>query len=137
METTRTDTTSTGLRSLVEQLEDARQFHKVSAQHSTGDQREHHAARSLAYVGMLLEIRRWELRHIPSAKPWYGDTLDEADGGNGDGYAALMERIYRIHSAGPPLRNVITTQATTSATGDPGDGVAMDGRQRAGSMRAA
>lgn len=118
------------LCTLVEQLEDARQFHAGAARQSDGFRRECHRERSRAYATMLSEIRAWESRKRRfSATHGSGASCD--DPGvmyPDDTYAALLDRVYRIHSSAAPAGQ--TTHART--TGVTTDGLARDGRRCAG-----
>jgi hypothetical protein len=89
------------LCTLVEQLEDARQFHEGAARRSAGFQRECHSERSRAYATMLSEIRDWESRkRRPSDRQGSHAAVDApGDILTDDSYAALLERVYRIHSS--------------------------------------
>lgn len=124
------DAIPSNLCTLVEQLEDARQFHDGAARHAYGPYRERHSARALIYAAMLSEIRDWESRKRQAAA-----TEDFASAGDDrchawldDSYASLLERVYRIHSAVAPAWQAIRARAAGDATED---GSAMDGRRRA------
>lgn len=118
---------------LTEQLEDDCQFHDVAAQQETGERRERHRDRSLAYAAMLSQITKWELRNDPPDESLDSDAVA---GGLGhdtchtDGYAALLERICCIHRAAIPARQTIRIRAANDAT----DGTARDDRRHAGEL---
>lgn len=119
------DAIPSNLCTLVEQLEDARQFHDGAARQSDGLYRERHSARSLAYATMLSEIRDWESRKRQPASA--GDSafgFDPAPLPHDDSYAALLERVYRIHSSVGPVGPTIRVCATA----------AMDGRRAGASL---
>ena len=108
------DAIPSNLCTLVEQLEDARQFHDGAARQSDGLYRERHSARSLAYAMMLSEIRDWELRKRQSGARQASDTaeLDSLLLSRGDSYAALLERVYRIHSSVGTVGKTIHVRTT-------------------------
>ncbi|MGH8216262.1 MAG: hypothetical protein ACREPZ_11295 [Rhodanobacteraceae bacterium] len=128
------DAIPSNLCTLVEQLEDARQFHDGAARRSASFQRDCHSERSRAYATMLSEIRDWESRRRQSVlKP--RDFLDTGDSGRAlldDSYAALLERVYRIHSSVAPTRRTIGASAAGAVIG----GSAVDGRWHAGESMA-
>jgi hypothetical protein len=118
------------LCTLVEQLEDARQFHEGAALRSAGFQRECHSERSRAYATMLSEIRDWESRkRRPSNGPDFHAAVDApGDILTDDSYAALLERVYRIHSSVASHRRAIGLTAGAVAMGN----MAAHGRPREG-----
>lgn len=124
------DTIPANLCTLIEQLEDARQFHGCAARQSAGEPRERHRARSQAYAAMVSEIRKWERRSNESCEPRRPvamvDGLDPAH--HDESYAALLERVYRMHRAVAPVAQAIRIRAADDAM----DGEARDGRRRAG-----
>jgi hypothetical protein len=101
---------------LVEQLEDAREFHDGAARQSEGPYRERHCARSLAYAMMLSEIRAWESRkRQPGNRQAFGiAALDRPSLPPDDSYAALLERVYSIHSSVAPVGQAIGFRAATA-----------------------
>jgi hypothetical protein len=119
------------LCTLVEQLEDARQFHEGAARLSAGFQRECHSERSRAYATMLSEIRDWESRKRRHSHGQDFHAASDAPGGllADDSYAALLERVYRIHSSAAPHRQAIGIGAgamgNMAAHGRPGEGEPM------------
>lgn len=121
------DAIPSNLCTLVEQLEDARQFHDGAARQSDGLYRERHSARSLAYAMMLSEIRDWESRKRQPGTRQASDIadLDSVLLSRDDSYAALLERVYRIHSSAGTAGKTIHVRATS----------ALDGR-RAGTLYA-
>lgn len=121
------DVIPSNLCTLVEQLEDARQFHDGAARQSDGPYRERHSARSLAYAMMLSEIRDWESRKRQSGIRQASDIADPDPIflSHDDSYAALLERVYRIHSSVGAVGKTIHVRATS----------ALDGR-RAGTLYA-
>lgn len=123
------DATPANLGTLIEQLEDAQRFHMDAAQQSVGDVRERHLARSWTYSAMLAEIADWQSRGDPAIVP--ADKRQEriAPAQRPDGYAALLERIYRIHGAAAPA----TRPTSMHAPGGAASGVAANGGRRAGS----
>ena len=102
------------LCTLVEQLVDARQFDEGAARQSAGFQRECHGERSRAYAWMLSEIRDWEFRtRRPREAQGFRATGDAPDTVlTDDSYAALLERVYRIHSSVAPSRQAIGMRAS-------------------------
>lgn len=112
---------------LVEQLEDAREFHDGAARQSDGLFRERHSARSLAYAMMLSEIRAWEsCKREPGIRQGRGiPRLDPDPPSRDDSYAALLERVYRIHSSLAPVGQAIRVATAT----------VMDGRGAGSSLR--
>lgn len=115
---------------LIEQLEDARQFHELAAEVSDGGQHQLHHEQAQGYAAMLSEIRRWESRasecdeSTGSSVTWKG--LGHAD--PVESYAALLDRVYRIHLAVAPDKTSIRIRAAVDTT----DGQARDGLRRAG-----
>ena len=112
------DAIPSNLCTLVEQLEDARQFHDGAAQ-SDGPYRERHSARSHAYSMMLSEIRDWESRKRRSRTrqvPGVAD-LDPILLSHDDSYAALLERVYRIHSSVGAVGKTVHVHATSALDG--------------------
>lgn len=109
------DAIPSNLCTLVEQLEDAREFHDGAARQSNGLFRERHSARSLAYAMMLSEIRDWESRkRRPGDRQGYGiPGLDPVPPSHDDSYAALLERVYRIHSSVGPVGETIRVRPAT------------------------
>jgi hypothetical protein len=124
------DTIPANLCTLIEQLEDARQFHGHAARQSAGERREHHRAKSQAYAAMVSEIRKWERRISASGEQQYPAAPESgpARSDHEESYAALLERVYRMHRAVAPVAHAIRMRAT----GDAMDGEARDGRRRAG-----
>lgn len=96
------DAIPSNLCTLVEQLEDARQFHDGAARQSDGVYHEQHCARSLAYARMLSEIREWESR-VRLSEGRRCTDLDPSPPLHDDSYAALLERVYLIHSSVRPV----------------------------------
>lgn len=89
------------LCTLVEQLEDSRRFHDDEAQNSIGARRAYHHEKSQSYAAMLTEIRQWE-----ALAARCDDVPDFIEASNspghthaGDSYAALLNRIVRMHRA--------------------------------------
>jgi hypothetical protein len=117
------------LCTLVEQLEDARQFHEGAARRSGGFKRECHSERSRAYASMLSEISNWESRKRRCGTPQDVDA-DDLSGEvlADDSYAALLERVYRIHSSVSPHRQAVGIGASSVAVGN----AAPHGRRREG-----
>jgi hypothetical protein len=115
------DAIPSNLCTLVEQLEDAREFHDGAARQSDGLSRERHSARSVAYAMMLSEIRDWESRkREPGIRQGPGIPGRDPDlPSHDDSYAALLERVYRIHSSLAPVGRAIRVRTAT---------IAMDGR---------
>jgi hypothetical protein len=113
------DAIPSNLCTLVEQLEDARQFHDGAARQSDGLYRERHSARSLAYAMMLSEIRDWESRKRQSGARQVPDIpdLDCFLLSHDDSYAALLERVYRIHSSVGTVGKTIHVHATSAPDG--------------------
>lgn len=111
------DAIPSNLCTLVEQLEDARQFHDGAARQSDGPYRERHSARSLAYAMMLSEIRDWESRTRRSDHRLGSGvaSLDPIPPSHDDSYAALLERVYRIHSSVGPVGHAFPAGAATAA----------------------
>lgn len=107
------DAIPSNLCTLVEQLEDARQFHDGAARLSDGPYRERHSARSLAYAMMLSEIRDWESRKRQSSHRQDSGIagIDPDPPSHDDSYAALLERVYRIHSSVAPVARTISVGA--------------------------
>lgn len=93
------DTIPANLRMLAGQFEDARRFHEEASRHSSGEHREQHLGRALAYAAMISEITRWKLRRLDRFPPGPGHD-DATDRCCMDGHAALLERVYRIHGGG-------------------------------------
>ncbi|MGH8233410.1 MAG: hypothetical protein ACREPU_04350 [Rhodanobacteraceae bacterium] len=130
------DTIPANLRTLVEQLDDSRQFHDAAAQQSSGALGERHRDKARAYAAMLSEIGEWESRNSDGGEPKHSaaSSVDPDCTNPGDGYAALLDRVYRIHraiathSAVAPIAEIIRIRATGNAM----DGEARDGRRRAG-----
>ncbi|HET9819799.1 MAG TPA: hypothetical protein VFP92_11610 [Rhodanobacteraceae bacterium] len=124
------DTIPANLCTLIEQLEDARRFHGCAARQSAGEARERHRARSLAYAAMVSEIRKWAFRNNESDAPQSPAASANAPGRSDheESYAALLERVYRMHRAVAPVARAIRMRAA----GDAMDGEARDGRRRAG-----
>jgi hypothetical protein len=126
------DAIPSNLCTLVEQLEDAREFHDGAARQSDGLSRERHSARSLAYAMMLSEIRDWESRKREAGLRQGPGTpgLDPDLPYHDDSYAALLERVYRIHSSLVPVGRAIRVRATTIAMdrGGAGSGVRIGER---------
>lgn len=118
------------LCTLVEQLEDARRFHAGAARQSDGFRRERHRERSRAYATMLSEIKAWESRKRRfSGIQSFGASCDDPGVAYPDDtYAALLDRVYRIHSSGAPARQTTHTRTTGATT----DGLARDGHRCAG-----
>lgn len=121
---------------LVEQLEDSRRFHETAARQSGGPCAAGHRAKSWTYAAMLAEIRAWGAR----AREHDG-LARHASAGDGpdsfecrDSYAALLERIYRLHEAAPAFRPSIRICAADSAReGRAREGEARDGHGAQGS----
>lgn len=117
---------------LVEQLEDARQFHMCAAQASNGDRHQRHCELSDGYAAMLAEIRLWKQGASQPAREAHSDS------GRDDGpiklvqasdYVTLMHHISRMHRA---LVASVKPAVRIRANGDAMDGVAMEGRRCAG-----
>lgn len=125
------------LGTLIEQLEDTRQFHHRAGTESSGNQSQRHRVKSQAYAAMLAEIAQWESRNAacdaqghsvaPSNDPVHASPLE-------DGYAALLDRIFRIHRAATAHTAVelVTRRNRIRAPDNAMEGEAMDGRRRAG-----
>lgn len=113
------DAIPSNLCTLVEQLEDARQFHDGAARQSDGLHRERHSARSLAYAMMLSEIRDWESRKRRSGLRQASGTadLDSIPLSRDDSYAALLDRVYRIHSSVGTVGKTIRVRQTSALHG--------------------
>jgi len=113
------DAIPSNLCTLVEQLEDARQFHDGAARQSDGLYRERHSARSHAYSMMLSEIREWESRKLRSDTRQASriTDLDSILLSHDDSYAALLERVYRIHSSVGTVGKTIHVHATSALDG--------------------
>lgn len=115
---------------LIEQLEDARQFHELAAEVSDGTQHKLHHDQAQGYAAMLLEIRRWKSHaRQRDESPDSDADLDEVDQtGSSDDYFALLDRVYHMHRAVAPIARAIQIRATGAAM----DGEATEGRRRAG-----
>lgn len=116
--------------SLVEQLEDARQFHELAAEVSDWLLREHQHERSQGYAAMLAEIRHWESCACQRDEVSGFDATNHGSGhaDPDDGYAALMNRISRMHRALASVKPPIRIRAADGTT----DGQVRDGLRRAG-----
>lgn len=123
------DTAPANLGTLIEQLEDAQRFHMDAAQQSVGDVRERHLARSWVYSAMLTEIADWQSRGDPSRVQAGTRQRGAVAAPRPDGYAALLERIYRIHGAA----TLAERPASMHAADGTARGGATDGSRRAGS----
>ena len=117
------------LCTLVEQLDDARQFHELAAEASDGLLSELQHERSQGYAAMLTEIGRWESRACQRDEVSGPGTTNHGSGhaGRDDGYAALMNRIARMQCALASVNPLTRIRAADNAT----DGEARGGRRRA------
>ena len=123
-------TVPSNLCTLIEQLEDARQFHELAAEASDGLLSERQHAQSQGYAAMLEEVGRWESRACQRDKVSGSDATNHGrdHAGPDDGYAALMNRISRMQCALASVNPLIRIRAA----GNTMDGEATDGRRRAG-----
>lgn len=84
---------------LIEQLEDARQFHDSAAAQSVRNLHTCHRSKAKAYAAMLAEIRAWESRNRVSAHDDGALHDDPRRFEPADTYAAMLERVFRMFEA--------------------------------------
>jgi hypothetical protein len=126
------DAIPSNLCNLVEQLEDARQFHHDATRQAAGERCEQHREKSQAYAVMIAEIRGWEFRHRRDGDARHpGETGDrpDHDSRDNDGYAALLERVCRLHSAVAFVAQSVRLRATGGAMAGPGTATGAQGCQ--------
>lgn len=124
------DTIPSNLGTLTEELEDASQFHASAALHSAGGSRERHRELAQVYARMLAEVRRWESDRRGTDAPELDDPRASR---RSESYAAMLDRVYRIHAAAVPTRRSIRIRAADAGA----EGNARDGRGAQGAHTSA